>query len=96
MLDRTDLCYASITAKSGFFAISAKAAAADGSSFIIVTAYREGVYVGSRRHNLTSTSVSNLIFPPTWGVITELVIHPCGGSQFVLYGLNAAMVGSLT
>jgi hypothetical protein len=87
------VCYASISAKNGFHAISAKAAAANGTNMITVTAYRNGTFVGSQQYTLNSGIASTLKFPAGWGVITELMIRPSSASQFVLYDLNAAMVG---
>jgi hypothetical protein len=81
-------CYSSITSTTEFRAISAEVAAASGDNFIVVTAYLHGQFLGSQRYNLSSDRVSTIMFPVTWGNVTQLVIHPSDGSEFVLYRLT--------
>jgi hypothetical protein len=54
---------------------------------IVVTAYQNGSLVGSQKYNLT-TNAQVITFPNSWGLITELVIHPSPGAAFVLYSLT--------
>jgi hypothetical protein len=75
---------------SSFQPISATVAAGWQDSFspdsIVVTAYLNGNQVGSQKYNLSTTS--QVINFPSWGPITELVIHPSPGAAFVLYSLT--------
>jgi hypothetical protein len=96
-----DICESRITANgvgpaalSGFTADSAELAAGwvapydrYGPYSVVVTAYRNGILVGSVNVPLTQyAAVVN--FPRSWGLITELVLHPSPGGSFVMYTLT--------
>ena len=86
-------CEMSISSNFEFKAMSAQLASAQTSastSQIVVTAYLNGTFVGSQQYTLSSASMSKIVFPASWGLVTELVIHPKAGSEFVLYGLHTA------
>jgi hypothetical protein len=57
--------------------------------FITVTAYNNGVQVGSSFQYPLSTTAQKLDFTKNnWGKITELVIHPSPKGSFVIYTLE--------
>ncbi len=57
--------------------------------FITVTAYNNGVQVGSSVRYKLSTTAQKLDFTKNgWGKITELVIHPNPAGSFVIYTMQ--------
>lgn len=75
------------TALSSFQADSAVVSAGWTDASIVVVAYSNGNEVGRRRYNLTN-QVSNIVFPSSWGQITELTIHPTPLGSAVIYTLT--------
>lgn len=88
-----DICTATIGAGIGpnamrsFRPDSAVMAAGWTAGFVTATAYSNGRQVGQQRYNLTN-SASRVVFPSTWGQITELKITPGPLGSFVMYTLN--------
>jgi hypothetical protein len=88
-----NICESTITSGFGtdgvgtFQIASAVVASGWTNGSIVVTAYNNGVKVGSsQKYSLTTTS-TKLVFP-NWGPITQLVIHPSPNGSFVLYVLQ--------
>jgi hypothetical protein len=86
-------CYASLNSSTGFELINAHAAApyangGPGGSPLIVTAYDNGKYIGIQTFMMT-TDVQELDFPPSWGIVTQVVFQ---GSA-VLYDVSAYTLG---
>jgi hypothetical protein len=75
----------------GFRASSAIVAGGYHSEIINVIAYSHGKFVGSQTYNL-STSLQQINFPASWGMITQLVMDTNSGT-LVLYALNLQSVG---
>lgn len=69
-------CYASISSVDGrvFFLYSATAAAGYGKNPVVVTAYRDGQYLGSQSFMMT-TDLQQLDFPPEWQGVTQVVFQ---------------------
>jgi hypothetical protein len=69
-------CYASITSVDGraFFLYSATAASGYGKNPLVVTAYRNGVYLGTQTFMMT-TDLQQLDFPPAWEGVTQVVFQ---------------------
>ena len=92
-------CSASISSNSsaanalgGFKAQSAIVAAGYHAETINVSAYNHGHFVGSRNYDL-STSLQQINFPTSWGMISQLVVDTNSGT-LVLYALNLQSVGA--
>ena len=71
------------------YAVVSEGWSSDGSQSIVVDAYNDGVKVGSQKFDLqTNAQKFKLVFPNSWGAVTELMIHPSPGGSFVLYVLG--------
>ena len=93
-------CSASISANAagasalaGFKANSAIVAAGYHAETINVSAYNNGNFVGSQNYHVLSTSLVQINFPASWGMITQLVMDTNSGT-LVLYSLNMQDVGA--
>lgn len=89
----TVACYASLSASNGFELVSAQGAApyatgGTGYSPLVATAYNNGKYVGTQTFMMT-TDVQELDFPPSWGVVTQVVFQ----GSVVLYDVSAYTLG---
>lgn len=60
--------------------------AQDGLQYITVSAYNNGVLIGTQRYPLLPLARKvKLIFPSAWMNVTELKMYPSPGGSFVLY-----------
>jgi hypothetical protein len=88
-----NICEASISSGFGtdgvgtFEIKSAVVASGWTNGFVVVTAYNNGVQVGSSQKYALTTNSTTLAFP-NWGPITQLVLHPSPNGSFVLYVLQ--------
>jgi hypothetical protein len=81
-------CYGTLSSAGGFELVSANVAAGSNPEAIIVNAYTNGRFVGSANYFLTA-EMRTLIFPSSWGVVTEVSIQSDGSpGDFVVYSLN--------
>jgi len=90
-----EACFGSITAvgiNSQFLPVSATVAGGFGPTQITVTAYNNGVYVGSSFYTL-NTQEQTLVFPPAWGTITQIVFQTNDGGDLVIYNFSAYLLG---
>ena len=76
---------------TGFLAASANVAGGFGPTYVIVTAYNNGRYVGSVSSPL-GTQLQILNFPASWGIITQLVLQTDAPDDLVLYDLQVYLV----
>ncbi len=86
-------CYSSLSASNGFELVSAHGAApyptgGPGYSPLVATAYNNGKYVGTQTYMMT-TDVQELDFPPSWGIVTQVVFQ----GSVVLYDVSAYTLG---
>lgn len=75
-----------------FQALSAVVAAGFYSNDITVLAYNRGNFVGMAAYNL-NTQLQTLLFPPSWGEITQLTFQTEAGGDLVFYGLAVNISG---
>jgi hypothetical protein len=90
-----EACYGTISSAGGptsFQAVSATVAGGFGTTYITVTAYNNGKYVGSGFYML-GTQMQTLNFPSSWGSITQLVFQTPNGGDLVLYDLQVYLLG---
>ena len=94
-------CFGSISVSStggvgnseiSFQALSATVAAGFYPNSITVLAYNHGKYVGTAVYNL-NTQLQALLFPPSWGEITQLTFQTEAGGDLVFYGLAVNISG---
>ena len=90
-----EACYGTISSPGGplaFQPVSASVAGGFGPTYIIVTAYNNGSYVGSMSFPL-GTQMQTLHFPSNWGSVTQLVFQTNSGGDLVIYNLSLWMLG---
>jgi len=90
-----ETCYGTISSAGGpiaFQPVSAVVAGGFGPTYVIVTAYNNGTYVGSMSIPL-GTQMRTLTFPASWGSITQLVFATPTGADLVLYDFQAYLLG---
>ncbi len=93
-----NVCQASIAAGVGpnaltefrpDYAVMALGWKTDGKQFVTVDAYNNGVKIATQRFNLqVAAQKYKLVFPNSWGEVTQLVFHPSPGGAFVMYVLQ--------
>jgi hypothetical protein len=86
-----EACYGTITPSNVhivFAPVSAIVAGGFGPTYLMVTAYNNGSYVGSMSFPL-GTQMRTLTFPVSWGFITQLTFQADAGGDLVLYDLKA-------
>ena len=90
-----EVCYGTVRSEggpTGFQPVRAVVAGGFGPTYIIVTAYNNGNYVGSISLPL-GTQMRTLNFPASWSSITQLVFMTTGGGDLVLYDLQVYLLG---
>lgn len=88
-----DACYGTLNDVRGFELVSATVAAGFSSTQVTVTAYNNGVFVGTQSYTVT-TDMQALNFPAAWGIVTEVVIQASGESgDLVVYSLSVYTLG---
>jgi hypothetical protein len=93
-------CFGSITVSSNggtsnqisFQALSGRLAAGFGPTSITALAYKKGNFVGSAVYRL-DTQVETVLFPPSWGGITQLTFQTDAGGDLVFYSLDVNISG---
>lgn len=75
-----------------FQALSATVAAGFNPNSITVLAYNHGNYVGTAVYNLEA-QLQTILFPPSWGEITELTFQTEAAGDLVFYGLAVNISG---
>ena len=89
-----EACYGTITPSdiyTVFSPVGAIVAGGFGPTYLTVTAYNNGSYVGSMSFPL-NTGMRTLNFPSSWGLITQLTFQTDAGGDLVLYDLQAYLV----
>jgi len=81
-------CFASLSASNGFELVSAHGASGYSKNPLVATAYNNGHYVGTQTFMMT-TDVQELDFPPSWGIVTQVVFQ----GSVVLYDVSAYTLG---
>ncbi|HUI83025.1 MAG TPA: hypothetical protein VL240_02320 [Candidatus Binatia bacterium] len=86
-------CYGTLASARGFQLVNARVAGGFGPTAITVSAYNNGTFVGLANYFVT-TNMQTLIFPPTWGVVTQVIIQASGESgDLVVYGVSLYTLG---
>ena len=75
-----------------FQVLSATVAAGFYPNDITVLAYSHGNFVGMATYSL-NTQLQTLVFPPSWGEITQLTFQTEAAGELVFYGLAVNMSG---
>jgi len=90
-----EYCYGTISSPGGptaFQPISAMVAAGFSPTYVIVTAYNNGNYVGAASYPL-AVQLQTLNFPSSWGAVTQLTFQTVNGGDLVFYNFQAYMLG---
>lgn len=88
-----DTCFGTLSSTRGFSLVSALVAGGYSPAAITVTAYNNGVYVGAQNY-FVGMQMSNLKFPASWGIITQVTIQVTGQTgDLVLYSLSLYTLG---
>ena len=90
-----EACYGTISSPGGpmgFQPVSVVVAGGFGATYIFVTAYNNGSYVGQMAFPL-GTEMRTLKFPASWGSITQLVFMTTGGGDLVIYDMQLYKLG---
>lgn len=87
------VCYGTLNLPRGFALVSADVAGGFGPTTVTLVAYRNGTHIGTANFFVTS-QMRTLSFPPSWGVVTEVVLQVSGGAGgLVVYSLTVYTLG---
>lgn len=86
-------CSGSLNSTIGFQLLTAQVAGGYGPTKVIVTAYRNGDFIGTAQYQINA-EMQNMNFPVAWGVVTEVMFQVTGQSgSLVIYSLEKYDLG---